>query len=194
MKATLGMPDEELQVGGDEATPRCRSLHPDRRRRARARAIFQERIRLFNGGEPGERAVRTDRAAARDLLFLRPDGARARGGPALAAAAQSAALARAARARARRRGPPRARAGSVYDFAHIGNFRAFLTYDLLKRWLQYCGFDVDHVCNLTDVDDKIIARAARATAARARRSRPSSRRSSSPTSNALNCRPARAYP
>lgn len=47
---------------------------------------------------------------------------------------------------------------TVYDFAHIGNFRAFLTYDLIKRWLLYCGYDVDHVCNLTDIDDKIIQR------------------------------------
>jgi hypothetical protein len=47
---------------------------------------------------------------------------------------------------------------TVYDFAHIGNFRAFLTYDILKRWLAYLGYDVDHVCNLTDVDDKIIQR------------------------------------
>eukprot|EP01036_Dinobryon_divergens_P029083 gene29083-38142_t len=45
---------------------------------------------------------------------------------------------------------------TVYDYAHIGNFRAFLTYDIVKRWLKYCGYDVDHVCNLTDVDDKII--------------------------------------
>lgn len=45
---------------------------------------------------------------------------------------------------------------TVYDFAHIGNFRAFLTYDLLKRWLTYCGYNVKHICNLTDVDDKII--------------------------------------
>ena len=44
----------------------------------------------------------------------------------------------------------------MYDYAHIGNFRAFLTYDIVKRWLKYCGYDVDHVCNLTDVDDKII--------------------------------------
>ena len=45
---------------------------------------------------------------------------------------------------------------TVYDFAHIGNFRAFLTYDLLKRWLTYCSYDVNHVCNLTDIDDKIL--------------------------------------
>ncbi|MDR0460342.1 MAG: cysteine--tRNA ligase [Nitrososphaerota archaeon] len=45
---------------------------------------------------------------------------------------------------------------TVYDYAHIGNFRAFLFEDLLKRWLQYCGFKVTHVMNLTDVDDKTI--------------------------------------
>mgnify|MGYP005854694889 CR=1 FL=1 len=48
---------------------------------------------------------------------------------------------------------------TVYDCAHIGNFRAFLTYDILKRVLQYFGYDVTHICNLTDVDDKIIQRA-----------------------------------
>ena len=47
---------------------------------------------------------------------------------------------------------------TVYDYAHVGNFRAFLTYDVLKRALLYLGYDVDHICNLTDVDDKIIAR------------------------------------
>lgn len=45
---------------------------------------------------------------------------------------------------------------TVYDYAHIGNFRAFLSYDLLKRWLLYRGYNVRHVMNLTDVDDKII--------------------------------------
>jgi cysteinyl-tRNA synthetase len=48
---------------------------------------------------------------------------------------------------------------TVYDSAHIGNFRAFLTYDVLKRVLLYLGYDVEHVCNLTDIDDKIIKRA-----------------------------------
>jgi len=45
---------------------------------------------------------------------------------------------------------------TVYDFAHIGNFRAFLFEDLLKRWLVSRGFKVMHVMNLTDVDDKTI--------------------------------------
>jgi cysteinyl-tRNA synthetase len=48
---------------------------------------------------------------------------------------------------------------TVYDFAHVGNFRAFLTYDVMKRVLLYLGYEVTHVCNLTDVDDKIIQRA-----------------------------------
>jgi cysteinyl-tRNA synthetase len=45
---------------------------------------------------------------------------------------------------------------TVWDYAHIGNFRAFLFEDLLKRWLEYRGFQVTHVMNLTDVDDKTI--------------------------------------
>ena len=45
---------------------------------------------------------------------------------------------------------------TVYDFAHIGNFRAFLFEDLLKRWLVYRGFKVIHVMNITDIDDKTI--------------------------------------
>jgi cysteinyl-tRNA synthetase len=45
---------------------------------------------------------------------------------------------------------------TVYDYAHIGNFRAFVFEDLLKRWLEYRGLKVTHVMNLTDVDDKTI--------------------------------------
>ena len=45
---------------------------------------------------------------------------------------------------------------TVYDYAHIGNFRAFLFEDLLKRWLIQRGFKVTHVMNLTDVDDRTI--------------------------------------
>jgi cysteinyl-tRNA synthetase len=44
----------------------------------------------------------------------------------------------------------------VYDYAHIGNFRAFLFEDLLKRWLEYRGYKVTHAMNITDVDDKTI--------------------------------------
>lgn len=45
---------------------------------------------------------------------------------------------------------------TVYDYAHIGNFRAFTSDDLLVRYLKYKGYNVIHVRNLTDVEDKII--------------------------------------
>lgn len=45
---------------------------------------------------------------------------------------------------------------TVYSYAHIGNLRAFLFGDLLRRHLEYRGYDVTHVMNLTDVEDKII--------------------------------------
>lgn len=45
---------------------------------------------------------------------------------------------------------------TVYDYAHIGNFRAYVFEDLLRRYLEYKGFKVTHVQNLTDVDDKTI--------------------------------------
>jgi cysteinyl-tRNA synthetase len=51
---------------------------------------------------------------------------------------------------------------TVYNYAHIGNFRTFLFEDLLRRWLEASGYDVFHVMNLTDVDDKTIKGAAAA--------------------------------
>ncbi len=45
---------------------------------------------------------------------------------------------------------------TVYDFAHIGNFRAYISADVLKRYLVYRGYNVKHVMNITDVDDKTI--------------------------------------
>ncbi len=51
---------------------------------------------------------------------------------------------------------------TVYNYAHIGNFRTFLFEDLLRRYLESQGFDVFHVMNLTDVDDRTIAAAAKA--------------------------------
>lgn len=47
---------------------------------------------------------------------------------------------------------------TVHDFAHIGNFRTFVLSDLVRRYLGFKGFDVRHVMNITDVEDKIIAR------------------------------------
>jgi cysteinyl-tRNA synthetase len=49
---------------------------------------------------------------------------------------------------------------TVYDFAHIGNFRYFIFADLVRRHLQSKGFTVRHVMNITDVEDKIIKRVA----------------------------------
>jgi cysteinyl-tRNA synthetase len=50
---------------------------------------------------------------------------------------------------------------TVYNYVHIGNFRTFTFQDLLRRWLRYRGYRLDHVMNVTDVDDKIIANAAK---------------------------------
>jgi cysteinyl-tRNA synthetase len=47
---------------------------------------------------------------------------------------------------------------TVHDYAHIGNFRAALTFDLIKRYLKYRGYAVRHVMNITDVEDKIITK------------------------------------
>jgi len=47
---------------------------------------------------------------------------------------------------------------TIHDFAHIGNFRTFVFTDLLRRFLEFRGYDVKHVMNITDVEDKIIKR------------------------------------
>jgi cysteinyl-tRNA synthetase len=47
---------------------------------------------------------------------------------------------------------------TVYDFGHIGNFRTFVFTDLVRRYLQFRGYQVTHVMNITDVEDKIIKR------------------------------------
>ena len=51
---------------------------------------------------------------------------------------------------------------TVYDYAHIGNYRTFVFQDILRRFLKLRGFKLHHVMNLTDVDDRIIANAAAA--------------------------------
>ena len=45
---------------------------------------------------------------------------------------------------------------TVWNFAHIGNFRTFIFGDILRRYLKYKGYELTHVFNLTDVDDRII--------------------------------------
>ena len=51
---------------------------------------------------------------------------------------------------------------TVYDYGHIGNFRTFLHVDVLRRFVRQQGIPVNHVMNITDVDDKIIRNAAAA--------------------------------
>lgn len=45
---------------------------------------------------------------------------------------------------------------TVYNYPHIGNYRAFIFADILKKSLRYSGYDVMHIMNVTDVDDKTI--------------------------------------
>jgi cysteinyl-tRNA synthetase len=48
---------------------------------------------------------------------------------------------------------------TVYDKAHVGHAMSALVFDIIRRYLQYRGYEVKHVMNYTDVDDKIINRA-----------------------------------
>src|SRR5450755_1574206 len=49
---------------------------------------------------------------------------------------------------------------TVYNYVHIGNLRTFTFQDILRRWLRARGYVLDHVMNITDVEDKIIRNAA----------------------------------
>ena len=49
---------------------------------------------------------------------------------------------------------------TVYDYCHIGHARVMVGFDMAVRWLKQLGYDVNYVRNITDIDDKIIARAA----------------------------------
>jgi cysteinyl-tRNA synthetase len=48
---------------------------------------------------------------------------------------------------------------TVYNYVHIGNLRTFTFQDILRRWLRARGYQLDHVMNITDVEDKIIRNA-----------------------------------
>ncbi len=52
---------------------------------------------------------------------------------------------------------------TVWNYAHVGNLRAFLAYDLIRRHLQVSGYEVTHVMNLTDIDDRILDQAMHAS-------------------------------
>jgi len=49
---------------------------------------------------------------------------------------------------------------TVYDYCHLGHARFMVVFDIARRWLTACGFEVTYVRNITDIDDKIIRRAA----------------------------------
>ena len=49
---------------------------------------------------------------------------------------------------------------TVYDFCHLGHARVMVVFDMVARWLRASGYDVTYVRNITDIDDKIIRRAA----------------------------------
>ena len=49
---------------------------------------------------------------------------------------------------------------TVYDYCHLGHARVMVVFDMVTRWLRALGFDVTYVRNITDIDDKIIKRAA----------------------------------
>jgi cysteinyl-tRNA synthetase len=48
---------------------------------------------------------------------------------------------------------------TVYDFCHVGHARVMVVFDVVTRYLRACGYDVTYIRNITDIDDKIIARA-----------------------------------
>src|SRR6187399_27647 len=49
---------------------------------------------------------------------------------------------------------------TVYDYCHIGHMRMLVAFDVIQRYLRYSGYRVTYVRNITDIDDKIIRRAA----------------------------------
>ena len=49
---------------------------------------------------------------------------------------------------------------TVYDYCHAGHARVMVAFDMVYRWLRASGYDVTYVRNITDIDDKIIKRAA----------------------------------
>ncbi|OWZ84556.1 cysteine--tRNA ligase [Natranaerobius trueperi] len=48
---------------------------------------------------------------------------------------------------------------TVYDYFHVGNARAFLVFDVVRRYLEYKGYNVNYIQNITDIEDKMIKRA-----------------------------------
>src|SRR5450755_161767 len=49
---------------------------------------------------------------------------------------------------------------TVYDYCHVGHARCYIVFDVIRRWLRHRGLSVTYVRNITDIDDRIIHRAA----------------------------------
>ena len=82
---------------------------------------------------------------------------------------------------------------TIYDHAHIGNFRSFLFFDLVHRYLEWCDYEVRFVMNLTDVDDKVIEAASRDSVSLEEHTRPFGEVFLA-DSTVLGIRPADVYP
>ena len=82
---------------------------------------------------------------------------------------------------------------TIYDHAHIGNFRSFLFFDLVHRYLEWCDYEVCFVMNLTDVDDKVIEAASRDSVSLEEHTRPFGEVFLA-DSTVLGIRPAAVYP
>ena len=82
---------------------------------------------------------------------------------------------------------------TVWNYAHVGNLRAFLFYDLLRRHLQVAGFRVTHVMNITDIDDRILDQAMHAGTSIAEYTRPYAE-AFFEDMRALRVQPAEQYP
>ena len=82
---------------------------------------------------------------------------------------------------------------TIYDHAHIGNFRSFLFFDLVHRYLEWCDYEVCFVMNLTDVDDKVIEAASRESVSLEEHTRPFGEVFLA-DSTVLGIRPADVYP
>ena len=82
---------------------------------------------------------------------------------------------------------------TVYHFAHIGNFRAYMFEDLLRRTLEYFGYDVTQVMNITDLDDKTIVGAIKNNVTLAEYTRPYTQAFFDDLKT-LNIQPAATYP
>ena len=82
---------------------------------------------------------------------------------------------------------------TIYDHAHIGNFRSFLFFDLVHRYLEWRDYEVCFVMNLTDVDDKVIEAASRERVSLEEHTRPFGEVFLA-DSTVLGIRPADVYP